>query len=83
VARHRRPPVDGPPAELQVFRPDDWLPDISPYWAWLNGYPVASNDLVRLIGGYRSRLEDFNPLDMLRERVAYRRGLSRPYGINP
>jgi hypothetical protein len=34
MATHRRPLVDGPPLELVVFRPDDWLPavgDVSPY----------------------------------------------------
>ena len=38
MAVHRRPLVDGPPLELVVFRPDDWLPaigDVSPYEAWL------------------------------------------------
>jgi hypothetical protein len=33
MAVHRRPLVDGPPLELLEFRPDDWLPDVSPYWA--------------------------------------------------
>ena len=28
MAVHRRPLVDGPPLELVVFRPDDWLPAI-------------------------------------------------------
>jgi hypothetical protein len=25
MAVHRRPPVEGPPAELVVFRGDDWI----------------------------------------------------------
>jgi hypothetical protein len=37
MAMHRRPPVEGPPIELQVFRGDDWISDngVPPYWAWL------------------------------------------------
>jgi len=68
MAVHRRPLVDGPPLELLEFRPDDWLPDVSPYWAWLMArfeWATAHPDDFRLGG---------DVLDMLRERVAYRRG---------
>ena len=34
MARHRRTSAYEPPLELE-FRPDDWLPDVSPYWTWL------------------------------------------------
>jgi hypothetical protein len=72
VARHRRPLVDGPPLELLEFRPDDWLPadaGVSPYEAWLKArfeWARTHPDDFRLGG---------DVLDMLRERVAYRRGL--------
>ena len=72
MARHRRPPVDGPPPELLQFRPDDWLPanaDVSPYEAWLIGrfkWARTHPDEFSLGG---------DVLDMLRERVSYRRGL--------
>jgi hypothetical protein len=72
MAAHRRPLVDGPPLELVVFRPDDWLPavkDVSPYEAWLKARFEWARD----------HPDDFSlggdVLDMLRERVAYRRGL--------
>ena len=74
MARHRRPLVDGPPLELLEFRPDDWLPatgDVSPYEVWLNArfqWAKAHPDDFRLGG---------DVLDMLRERVAYKRGLQR------
>jgi hypothetical protein len=68
VARHRRVVV-GPPPELVVFRPDDWLPDVSPYWAWL----MARFEWVK------AHPDDFSlggdALDMLRARAAYKRGL--------
>jgi hypothetical protein len=68
VARHRRLVV-GPPAELVVFRPDDWLPDVSPYWPWL----MARFEWAR------DHPDDFSlggdVLDMLRARAAYKRGL--------
>jgi hypothetical protein len=67
MAVHRRPPVDGPPDELLTFRPDDWLPDVSPYWAWL----VARFEWAK------AHPDDFSlggdALDMLRERASYRR----------
>jgi hypothetical protein len=73
MAVHRRPLVDGPPLELVEFRPDDWLPavgDVSPYEAWLKARFEWARD----------HPDDFSlggdVLDMLRERVAYRRGLS-------
>ena len=73
MAVHRRPLVDGPPLELVEFRPDDWLPavgDVSPYEAWLKARFEWARD----------HPDDFSlggdALDMLRERVAYRRGLS-------
>ena len=72
MAMHRRPLVDGPPLELVEFRPDDWLPavgDVSPYEAWLKARFEWARD----------HPDDFSlggdVLDMLRERVAYRRGL--------
>jgi hypothetical protein len=72
MAVHRRPLVDGPPLELVEFRPDDWLPavgDVSPYEAWLKARFEWARD----------HPDDFSlggdVLDMLRERVAYRRGL--------
>jgi hypothetical protein len=62
----------GPPLELVEFRPDDWLPavgDVSPYEAWLKARFEWARD----------HPDDFSlggdVLDMLRERVAYRRGL--------
>jgi hypothetical protein len=70
MARHRRPPVEGPPIELQVFRGDDWISDngVPPYWAWL----MARFEWAR------DHPDDFrlggDVLDMLRERAAYRRG---------
>ena len=72
MAVHRRPLVDGPPLELVEFRPDDWLPavgDVSPYEAWLKARFEWARD----------HPDDFSlggdVLDMLRERVAYKRGL--------
>jgi hypothetical protein len=65
MATHRRPPVQGPPPELLEFRPDDWLPDVSPYWAWL----MAKYEWAK------THPHDFDPLDTLRERAAYRRGV--------
>ena len=72
MAVHRRPLVDGPPLELVEFRPDDWLPavgDVSPYEAWLKARFEWARD----------HPDDFSlggdVLDMLRERIAYRRGL--------
>ena len=72
MAAHRRPLLDGPPLELVEFRPDDWLPavgDVSPYEAWLKARFEWARD----------HPDDFSlggdVLDMLRERVAYRRGL--------
>ena len=69
MARHRRPLVDGPPPELLTFRADDWLPDVSPYWAWL----MARFEWAR------DHPDDFSlggdVLDMLRARAAYKRGL--------
>jgi hypothetical protein len=69
MATHRRPRVGGPPVELLEFRPDDWLPDVSPYWAWLMArfeWAKAHPNDFRLGG---------DELDMLRQRAAYRRGL--------
>jgi hypothetical protein len=73
MARHRRPRVEGPPLELVVFRPDDWLPaigDVSPYEAWLKARFEWARD----------HPDDFSlggdVLDILRERVAYRRRLT-------
>jgi hypothetical protein len=69
MARHRRTRAYEPPLELLEFRPDDWLPDAWPYWAWLMArfeWACAHpNDFS--LGG--------DVLDILRERVSYRRGL--------
>ena len=73
MAMHRRPLVDGLPLELVVFRPDDWLPavgDVSPFEAWLKARFEWARD----------HPDDFSlggdVLDILRERVAYRRRLT-------
>jgi hypothetical protein len=71
VARHRRPLVDGPPPELVEFRGDDWVPLFgdAAVEAWLNArfqWAKAHPDDFRLGG---------DVLDMLRERLAYRREL--------
>jgi hypothetical protein len=72
VARHRRPPVEGPPIQLLTFRGDDWIShdDIPPLekwhkarFEWAREHP---NDYS--LGG--------DPLDMLRQRAAYKRGLA-------
>ena len=68
MAVHRRPPVDGPPAELFTFRLNDWISHSSPYWAWL----MARFEWAKTHPGDFS-LGDV--LDLLRERAAYRRGL--------
>jgi hypothetical protein len=69
MAVHRRPLVEGPPLELLTFRLDDWISHSSPYWAWL----MARFEWAR------AHPDDFSlggdALDMLRERVAYKRGL--------
>jgi hypothetical protein len=69
VARHRRPPIVGPPVGLVEFRPDDWISHSSPYWAWL----MARFEWTR------DHPDDFrlggDVLDRLHERAAYRRGL--------
>jgi hypothetical protein len=68
MAVHRRPLVEGPPAELFTFRPDDWISHSSPYWAWL----------MARFESAKSHPNDFSlggdVLDMLRDRAAYRRG---------
>jgi hypothetical protein len=70
MAVHRRPSVEGPPLELQVFRGDDWISDgVPPLKGWHKArfeWAKAHPDDVSLGG---------DVLDMLRERVAYRRGL--------
>ena len=73
MATHRRPLVDGPPPELLQFRPDDWLPDVSPYWAWL----MARFEWAK------THPNDLDPLNILRERATYRRGLTSTHGFNP
>ena len=76
MAVHRRPPVEGPPAELVEFRLDDWISHSSPYWAWLMArfeWAKMHPDDFRLGG---------DVLDMLRERRAFRRGLY-PLFIGP
>ena len=71
MARRRRPPVEGPPAELLVFRGDDWISDdsVPPLERWHKArfeWAKAHPDDFRLGG---------DVLDLLRERAAYRRGL--------
>jgi hypothetical protein len=68
----RRRVVESAPAELLVFRPDDWMSpmaDVSAFEAWLRARFEWA----------RTHPDDFSlggdVLDMLRERVAYRRGL--------
>ena len=71
MARHRRPLVDGPPLELFVFRADDWVSDdgVLPLERWHKARFEWA----------KAHPEDFSlggdALDMLRERVAYRRQL--------
>ena len=70
MARHRRP-VSATPAELLVFRGDDWIGSdgVPPFEAWLKArfeWSKAHPDDFSLGG---------DVLDMLRERRAYRRGL--------
>ena len=67
MARHRMPLV-GPPAELVEFRPDDWLPAVSPYWVWL----MARYEWCR---DHPDDTSLGDVLDALRARAAYRRGL--------
>ena len=65
----RRRVVECAPAELLVFRPDDWMSHVSPYEAWLKArfeWAWTHPDDFSLGG---------DVLDMLRERVSYRRGL--------
>jgi hypothetical protein len=71
MAVHRRPPADGPPIELLVFRGDDWIGDdgVPPLERWHYArfeWAKAHPDDFRLGG---------DVLDMLRQRAAYRRGL--------
>ena len=71
MARHRRPLVEGPPPKLLVFRGDDWIggDGVPPLERWHKArfeWAKAHRDDFRLGG---------DVLDMLRERVAYRRGL--------
>jgi hypothetical protein len=72
VARHRRPPVEGPPIELLTFRGDDWISDdgVPPLERWHYARFVWARDHPDdyRLGG--------DVLDMLREHVAYKRGLT-------
>jgi hypothetical protein len=71
MAVHRRPLVEGPPPELQVFRGDDWISG--------DGVPPLERWHKARFEWARDHPEDFflggDALDMLRERAAYRRGL--------
>jgi hypothetical protein len=71
VARRRRPLVEGPPVELVVFRGDDWVSD--------DGVPPLEGWHKARFEWAKAHPDDFSlggdVLDMLRERVAYRRGL--------
>jgi hypothetical protein len=71
MAVHRRPLVEGPPAELLVFRCDDWISGdgAQPLERWHKArfeWAKAHPDDFSLGG---------DALDMLRERVAHKRGL--------
>jgi hypothetical protein len=78
MAVHRRRPAEGPPIQLLTFRGDDWISDTDmpplekwhkARFEWAKAHP---NDYS--LGG--------DALDMLRERVAYKRGLSGgPYHV--
>jgi hypothetical protein len=65
----RRRQIVSAPAELQVFRLDDWISNPDPFEAWLKARfewaKAHPNDFS--LGG--------DALDMLRERAAYRRRL--------
>ena len=71
MAVHRRPPVEGPPPELLVFRGDDWVSG--------DGVPPLERWYKARFEWAKAHLDDFSlggdVLDMLRERAAYRRGL--------
>jgi hypothetical protein len=64
----RRRVVESAPAELLVFRPDDWMSHVSPREAWLKArFEWARTHPDFSLGG--------DVLDMLREQVAYSREL--------
>ena len=71
MAVHRRPPVEGPPAELLTFRVDDCING--------DGVPPLQRWHKARFEWAKSHPDDFSlggdVLDMLRERRAYRRGL--------
>jgi hypothetical protein len=71
MAVHRRPPVEGPPAELLTFRGDDWISG--------DGVPPLERWHKARFEWAKSHPDDFSlggdVLGMLRERVAYKRGL--------
>jgi hypothetical protein len=71
MAVHRRPPVEGPPPELLVFRGEDWISG--------GGVPPLERRHEARFEWARTHPDDFSlggdVLDMLRERPAYRRGL--------
>jgi hypothetical protein len=71
MAVHRRRSVEGPPAELLTFRGDDWFSG--------DGVPPLERWHKARFEWAKSHPDDFSlggdVLDMLRERVAYRRGL--------
>ena len=72
MAVHRRPLVEGPPVELVVFRGDDSISDdaVPPLERWHKARFEWARD----------HPDDFSlggdVLDILRERVAYKRGLT-------
>jgi hypothetical protein len=71
MAVHRRPLVEGPPVELLVFRGEDWIS--------CDGVPPLERWHKARFEWARTHPDDFSlggdVLDMLRERVVYRRGL--------
>jgi hypothetical protein len=73
MARRRRPPVEGPPAELVGVPGDDWISD--------DGVPPLRGGIRPGLSG-RRRIRTISVwvamcLDLLRERAAYRRGCCR------
>lgn len=71
LARHRGPPVERPPAELLAFHGDDWISD--------DDMPPLERWHYARFEWARTHPDDFSlggdALDLLRERVAYRREL--------
>jgi hypothetical protein len=72
VARHRRPLVEEPPLELLTFGATTGLVTMScRRWRGGIGPGLSGRRLIRMISVWVGHM-----LDMLRERAAFRRGLS-------